>query len=74
MRLKRLAAVHSYGATRAQAWLAGDPPRRVVARVLGGLLARRGGVRYLALYGMNTATEAKRHAFLDRVEAGMRAL
>lgn len=71
LRLKRLVAVHSYGATRLMAWLAGDPPRRVVSRILGGLLERRSAVRYLALYGMNTATQERRAAFLDRVAREM---
>jgi putative NADPH-quinone reductase len=71
LRLRRLLAVHTYGATRWQAMLAGDPPRRVVKTILGRLLTGGAGVRYLALYGMNTATEARRRRFLDRVATEM---
>jgi putative NADPH-quinone reductase len=69
--LRKLVAIHTYGAPRWKAWLAGDPPRRVVVRILGGLLARRRRTRYLALYDMNNATAAQRAAFLVRVTAEM---
>ncbi len=69
--LRKLVAIHTYGAPRWKAWLAGDPPRRVVVRILGGLLARRRRTRYLALYDMNNATAARRAAFLDQVAAEM---
>lgn len=67
LRLKRLAAVHTYGADQLRAWLAGDPPRRIVSRVLASQLGSGGRSRYLALYGMNRATAATRAAFLRRV-------
>ncbi|MEO0819920.1 MAG: NAD(P)H-dependent oxidoreductase [Pseudomonadota bacterium] len=72
--LKRLVCVHTYGASRRIAWLAGDPPRRQLIRILGGLLAPRAPKRYLALYGMNTASEARRAAFLARVRRTLATL
>jgi putative NADPH-quinone reductase len=71
LRLRKLAAVHTYGAKRWMAWLAGDPPRRVVHRILGGLLERRWSARYLALYDMNNAQAAHRDRFLARVSREM---
>lgn len=66
MNLRSLTAVTTYGGTRWQAMLAGDPPRRIVTRVLRGI-APRARVRYLALYDMNRADSARRSAFLETV-------
>jgi putative NADPH-quinone reductase len=71
LRLRKLAAVHTYGAKRWMAWAAGDPPRRVVHRILGGLLERRWSARYVALYDMNNAQAADRERFLARVSREM---
>jgi putative NADPH-quinone reductase len=71
LRLRKLAAVHTYGAKRWMAWFAGDPPRRVVHTILGGLLERRRSARYLALYDMNNAQASDRERFLARVSREM---
>jgi putative NADPH-quinone reductase len=71
--IPRLAAVTTYGATRLRAFLAGDPPRRTVTRILRRVTrARR--VRYLALHDMNRATAEARAAFLARTRAAMETL
>lgn len=64
--IRRSAAVVSYGATHLRAWLAGDPARKAVTRVLR---AQTLGApqRYLAHYDMNRSTDATRARFLDRV-------
>jgi len=62
----RLAAVATYGGTRMRALLAGDPPRHCVKRAVWHV-CRPKTMRYLALYDMNRATDARRGAFLDRV-------
>lgn len=69
-RVRRLAAVATYGAARLRAVLAGDPPRRVVGRALRHV-CRPDRLRYLALYDMNRATDVDRRRFLDRVGAAM---
>jgi NAD(P)H dehydrogenase (quinone) len=74
VRLRRLAAVHTYGATRLQALWAGDPPRRYATAVLRRLLRPDRRPRYCALYAMNTATPAARAAFLSRVRMEMSRL
>jgi putative NADPH-quinone reductase len=71
LRLRKLVAVHTYGAKRWMAWLAGDPPRRVTRTVLGGLLDRRRSARHVALYDMNNARAADRERFLARVALEM---
>jgi putative NADPH-quinone reductase len=72
--LKVLAAVATYGAPRWRAMFMGDPPRRVVTRVLRVLVAPTARRRYLALHDMNRQTEEGRTAFLRKVERSMRAL
>lgn len=64
--IKRVGAVTTYGGTRFHAFLAGDPPRKLVTRMLKRVCQ---GARtdYLALYDMNNADDATREAFLDRV-------
>jgi NAD(P)H dehydrogenase (quinone) len=68
--IKRLAAVTTYGGTRMRAVLAGDPPRKSVTRAVWHV-CRPMKMRYIALYGMNRATDAKRGAFLARVRKEM---
>ena len=71
--IRKLAAVTTYGGTRLRATLAGDPPRFTVKRHLWHV-TRPTKTRYLALYDMNRATDARRAAFLDRVRREMQAL
>lgn len=68
--IRKLAVVTSYGATPLRAFLAGNPPKRFVTRVLR-YIARPDRLRYLALYDMNRATEGQRRAFLTRVAQEM---
>ena len=72
--IERLAAVTTYGGARIRAWLAGDPPRRVVTRSLRYVIAPRARQKYLALYDMNRAGDAERAAFLARVGREMDTL
>ena len=67
----RLAGITTYGRPWTRALAVGDPPKRMVTRYLR--LMGRGWVKtdYLALYHMNVASEAKRGAFMDRVEQAM---
>lgn len=70
--ITRLAAITTYGQPRWKAMLVGDPPRRLVTRVLRGATGRPIPTRYLAHYDMNVATAASRERFLVRVDAEMR--
>ncbi len=68
--IRKLAAVTTYGGTRLRALLAGDPPRHVVKRALWHV-TRPTKLRYIALYDMNRASDARRAAFLARVTKEM---
>ncbi len=68
----KLAAVTTYGGTRIQAILAGDPPRRCISRAVR-YVTRPTRTRYLALYDLNRASDAKRDGFLKKVGHEMRA-
>ncbi len=64
--IRKLAAVTTYGGHRLRAILAGDPPRKCVTRAVWHV-CRPNTMKYLALYDMNRATDAKRAAFLKHV-------
>ena len=71
--VRKLAAVTTYGGTRMRAFGAGDPPRKHFTRAVWHV-TRPEKMKYLALYDMNRASDAKRAAFLNKVDAEMRAL
>ena len=70
-RVTKIAAIVSYGQPRWLAWLAGDPPRKLITRYLRLSTGRATKVTYLAHYGMNLSTDATRRRFLARVEREM---
>ncbi len=69
--VRKLAMVTSYGGTRMRAFLAGDPPRKLVTRVIRAACGFP-PVTYLAHYDMNRSTEASRAAFLAKVTQAMK--
>ncbi|MEM8655047.1 MAG: NAD(P)H-dependent oxidoreductase [Pseudomonadota bacterium] len=70
-RIRRLAAVTTYGGTRLRAMLCGDPPRKCVTRAVWHVCRPR-STKYLALYDMNRATDTKRRQFLTHVGEQLR--
>jgi putative NADPH-quinone reductase len=72
--IRTVAAATTYGAMRLRAFLAGDPPRKVVMRPLRYVMHKNARVSYTALYDMNNADAAARAAHLARVRAAMAAL
>ena len=66
--ITKLAAVMTYGASWTRTVIAGDPPRKIVTRLLRSLISRRAPVHYFAHYGMDRSTEASRAKFLEKVE------
>ena len=70
-RVTKIAAIVSYGQPRWLAWLAGDPPRKLITRYLRLSTGRATKVTYLAHYDMNLSTDATRRRFLARVEREM---
>lgn len=72
--IRKLAAVTTYGGSRWRALLMGDPPRKLVCRVLRAVCHPTVRPRYLAHYDMNRATPESRAAFLTSVAEKMRCL
>lgn len=69
--IRKLAAITSYGRRRLEAWLVGDPPKKLVTRVLRAQIRPAARVIYLAHYHMNASTAATRARFLVKVEGAM---
>jgi len=67
----KVAAVTTYGGSRFRAMLMGDPPRKLVNRMLRATIKPGASVSYLAHYSMNLSTDETRAAFLAKVAARM---
>jgi NAD(P)H dehydrogenase (quinone) len=72
--ISKVMTVATYGGPRWAALLAGDPPRRVVKRVLRMVVRPGASFTYLAQYQMNLASLATREKFLARVRQAMAGL
>src|SRR4051794_37441304 len=70
--IRKVTAVTTYGGSRLRTILRGDPPRRHFKRSLRLNVKPGAPARYLALYDMNRATEARCTAFLATVQRVMR--
>ena len=71
--IRKLAAVFTYGATPMRAFLAGNPPKKMIKRVLRTQIKIGAPVRFMAHYDMNNCTDRTRADFLARVKAEMEA-
>lgn len=69
--IRKVGAVLTYGAMRHRAWILGDPPRRIVKRVIRGQIRPLAPVTFLAHYDMNRSTDETRTRFLDKVGTAM---
>lgn len=69
--LQTIGAVCTYGADRLTTMFMGDPPRRVVNRLLRSLTVHRVNCDYLAHYDMNHTTAERRAKFLGKVERAL---
>lgn len=67
----KVAAVTTYGGPRLRALIMGDPPRRIIGRLLRATVKPGAKVDYLAQYDMNRCDEATRNRFIARVSAAM---
>jgi NAD(P)H dehydrogenase (quinone) len=72
-KLRKIAAVCTYGATRTISFLLGDPPKRVVKRLVRWMPGHRVRCDYLAYYDMDHSSEGARAAFLKRVKRSFEA-
>jgi len=69
--IKKVAAVTTYGGSRFRAVLMGDPPRKIVNRLLRTTVKPGAPVKYLAHYDMNLSTEKSRDKFSAKVRQVM---
>ena len=69
--IRKVAAVTTYGGSRTRALLVGDPPRKVVRRVLRAVVKPGAPVIYLAHYDINRSTDETRARFKKKVTAAM---
>jgi NAD(P)H dehydrogenase (quinone) len=67
--LKRVGGVSTYGGTRLRAFLAGDPPRKLLTRILRAYVGPTVPVSFMGCYDMNRIDEPRGRAFLDKVRA-----
>jgi NAD(P)H dehydrogenase (quinone) len=72
--IRSLVAITTYGSTWWWAMLMGDPPRRLVRRVLRALIHPRAQCSYLAHNAITRSTDATRAAFVRRAQAKLRRL
>ena len=72
-KIRRLAAVCTYGESQRAVAAKGDPPRRFVRDNIGVLIAPEGNFEFLGHYGMNFSTRSRRERFLERVERAFAA-
>lgn len=70
--LRKLAAVCTYGADRMNTFLLGDPPRRIVKRLVRAMPGHHVSCDYLALYDMKRNTPEIRQSFLTKVDGAFK--
>ena len=66
--ISKLTACMTYGTSRIYATLAGDPPRKIVKRVLRYTIKPGATVQHLALYDLNRVSTEKLNQHLQHVE------
>ena len=66
--VRRLVAITTHGSSKVVNALEGEVGKRMVTRTLRAVCHPLARTTWLAMYGVDTSTEAQRHAFLDRVE------
>lgn len=71
--ITKVATVTTYGGGRSRAFLMGDPPRKLVNRLLRATVKPGAPVSYMAHYSMNLSTDESRAAFMRKVAARMDA-
>jgi putative NADPH-quinone reductase len=72
--VRRIVVVTTHGSSKLMNALEGETGKRTAFRSLRGMCSRRTRTTWCAFYGNDTATDADRTAFLDRVERTMTGL
>ena len=71
--IRKVAAVTTYGGSWFRAALMGNPPKKLVNRMLRATVKPGAPVAYLAHYSMNLSTPESREKFMAKVAAKMDA-
>lgn len=69
--LRRIMGISVYGSPRLHAYFVNDNGRRIVTRALRMSCGWRTRPKWMAMYAMDTATDAERQRFLAKVETEM---
>jgi putative NADPH-quinone reductase len=69
--IRKLAAVLTYGADPFRAFIVGNPPKKIVKRMLRAMIKPFASVVFLAHYDMNRSTDETRKRFLEKVKREM---
>lgn len=69
--IRSVAAVVTYGRSRWEAMVLGDPPRRIIKRYFRWFVARNARIAYLAQYNLHKIEDARLAHFQDRVARHM---
>lgn len=69
--IRKVTGVTTYGGSRFRATLAGDPPRKVVKRVVRAMIHPTARVTYMPFYAIDRSSQDQRERFLERVKRHM---
>ncbi|HQZ33440.1 MAG TPA: NAD(P)H-dependent oxidoreductase [Ilumatobacteraceae bacterium] len=72
--IRKLVVITSHGSGKFVNALEGEGGKRIISRSLRVLCSKRARTKWISLYSIDTTTDAKRAAHLDRVEKAMRNL
>ncbi|TCT45055.1 NAD(P)H-dependent oxidoreductase [Martelella mediterranea] len=71
--ITKLASVLTYGATPMRAFLAGNPPKKIITRTMRAQIKIGAPIKFMAHYDMNNCTPETRANFLRKVKGEMEA-
>ena len=66
--VRRIVVVTTHGSSKLLNSLQGEPGKRTATRSIRTMCSKRTRTTWCALYGLDSASESQRQAFLDRVE------
>lgn len=69
--IRKMVAVTTYGANPIRAFIAGNPPKKIIMRALRYTIKPFAPVKYLAHYAMDLSTDATRTRYLAKVKKEM---
>ena len=70
--VRRIVTVTSHGSSKLTNALEGEVGKRLAGRMLRSLCHPMARTKWIAFYGIDTATAEQRTAFLDRIDRALR--